>query len=53
MHWGEDGSVLVDGTSISRELNRRLELGLPTDGPKTLNGLILEHLQDIPRPGSR
>jgi Mg2+/Co2+ transporter CorB len=43
--------VLVDGTSNLRELNRRLELGLPTDGPKTLNGLILEHLQDIPETG--
>ena len=34
-----------------REVNRALGLALPTDGPKTLNGLILEHLQDI--PGSR
>ena len=51
MHWGEDGSVLVDGTSNLRELNRRLELALPIDGPKTLNGLILEHLQDIPETG--
>ena len=31
-----------------REVNRALALNLPTDGPKTLNGLILEHLQDIP-----
>jgi Mg2+/Co2+ transporter CorB len=31
-----------------REVNRALGLALPTDGPKTLNGLILEHLQDIP-----
>ncbi len=31
-----------------REVNRALGLELPTDGPKTLNGLILEHLQDIP-----
>ena len=31
-----------------REVNRALDLELPTDGPKTLNGLILEHLQDIP-----
>ncbi|MND04885.1 hypothetical protein D3C83_253600 [compost metagenome] len=29
-------------------MNRALGLDLPTDGPKTLNGLILEHLQDIP-----
>ncbi len=31
-----------------RELNRWLHLNLPTDGPKTLNGLILETLEDIP-----
>jgi len=31
-----------------REVNRALGLSLPTNGPKTLNGLILEHLQDIP-----
>ena len=31
-----------------REVNRALGLSLPTDGPKTLNGLIVEHLQDIP-----
>jgi Mg2+/Co2+ transporter CorB len=34
-----------------RELNRKLGLELPLDGPKTLNGLILEHLQDIPEGG--
>ena len=51
MHWGEDGSVLVDGTSNLRELNRRLDLVLFIDGPKTLNGLLLEHLQDIPEAG--
>ena len=31
-----------------REVNRALGLSLPIDGPKTLNGLIVEHLQDIP-----
>ena len=49
--WGEDGSVLVDGSQNLRELNRKLGLKLPLDGPKTLNGLILEHLQDIPEGG--
>jgi Mg2+/Co2+ transporter CorB len=34
-----------------RELNRKLGLALPLDGPKTLNGLLLEHLQDIPEAG--
>ena len=49
--WEKDGSVLVEGSSMLRELNRKLRLSLPLDGPKTLNGLILEHLQDIPEAG--
>ncbi|WP_420795640.1 HlyC/CorC family transporter [Isoalcanivorax pacificus] len=44
----EDGSYMVDGTAHLREINRSLHWSLPTDGPKTLNGLILEHLQNIP-----
>jgi Mg2+/Co2+ transporter CorB len=51
VHWGEDGSVLVDGGQNLRALNRKLGLSLPLDGPKTLNGLILEALQDIPEGG--
>lgn len=46
--WGNDDSVLVDGGQNLRDLNRRLGLDLPVEGPKTLNGLILEYLQDIP-----
>jgi Mg2+/Co2+ transporter CorB len=46
--WGEDGSVAVEGGTPVRDVNRALGLNLPLDGPKTLNGLILEHLQDIP-----
>jgi Mg2+/Co2+ transporter CorB len=49
--WDKDGSALVEGSSVLRELNRKLGLALPVDGPKTLNGLILEHLQDIPGAG--
>ena len=49
--WDKDGSALVEGSSHLRELNRKLDLALPLDGPKTLNGLILEHLQDIPESG--
>ena len=49
--WGKDGSVLVDGAASLRELNRRLGLELPVDGPKTLNGLLLEYLEDIPDSG--
>ncbi len=48
----EDGSILVEGGSTLRDLNRKLGYKLPLDGPKTLNGLILEHLQDIPEPGT-
>ncbi len=43
-----DGSVVVDGGIHLRELNRTLGLRLPVDGPKTLSGLIVEHLEDIP-----
>jgi Mg2+/Co2+ transporter CorB len=46
--WNEHGTATAEGTTSVRELNRALGLSLPTDGPKTLNGLILEHLQDIP-----
>ncbi len=44
-------SILVDGGRGLRELNRVLQLNFPLEGPKTLNGLILEHLQDIPESG--
>ena len=43
-----DGSYLVDGSMMIREVNRRLEWELPTEGPKTLSGLILEEIQTIP-----
>ena len=49
--WDERGAALVEGATSLRELNRKLGLELPLDGPKTLNGLILEHLQDIPEAG--
>jgi Mg2+/Co2+ transporter CorB len=48
----EDGSVIVEGSSLLRDLNRKLGLTLPLGGPKTLNGLILEHFQDIPEAGT-
>ena len=47
-----DGSLLVDGAANLRELNRAFGWQLPEDGPKTLNGLILERLEDIPDPGT-
>ena len=45
-------SFLVDATANIRELNRAQEWDLPTDGPKTLNGLIVELLETIPPPGT-
>jgi Mg2+/Co2+ transporter CorB len=46
-----DGSYLIDGSTSIREINRTLGLELPTEGPKTLNGLIVEHLETIPDSG--
>jgi Mg2+/Co2+ transporter CorB len=46
-----DGSVIVDGMAPLRTLNRRLGTRFPLDGPKTLNGLIVEHLGEIPDAG--
>jgi Mg2+/Co2+ transporter CorB len=46
--WDESGGATAEGAMPVREVNRALGLSLPTDGPKTLNGLIVEHLQDIP-----
>lgn len=47
-----DGSYLVEGSTLLRELNRKLGFTFPLDGPKTLSGLIVEHLQDIPEPST-
>ena len=52
VHPQEDGSYLVDGGITIRDLNRAFGWELPTRGPKTLNGLILEYLEDIPEPGT-
>jgi Mg2+/Co2+ transporter CorB len=46
--WDENGSATAEGAMPVREVNRALGLSLPTDGPKTLNGLIVEYLQEIP-----
>jgi Mg2+/Co2+ transporter CorB len=47
----EDGNWLVEGSVLLRHLNRKLGLSLPLDGPKTLNGLLLEQFEDIPEAG--
>ena len=44
----EQGYYLIDGTAALREINRILDWDLPLEGPKTLNGLIIEHFQAIP-----
>ncbi len=43
-----DGSYLVDGSATVRDVNKEMTWSFPTDGPKTINGLILEYLEDIP-----
>jgi len=48
IHPQRDGTYVIDGTASIRDINRALNWKLPTDGPKTLNGLILEHMEDIP-----
>ncbi|MBY0475671.1 MAG: HlyC/CorC family transporter [Nitrosomonas sp.] len=48
----EDGSIVVEGRTLLRELNRKLDFQFPLDGPKTLNGLILEYFEDIPEAGT-
>ncbi|MBK9244633.1 MAG: HlyC/CorC family transporter [Burkholderiales bacterium] len=48
VQWAADGQVVVDGSISLRALNRRLHLHFPLDGPRTLNGLLLEQLEEIP-----
>jgi len=48
-----DGSYFVDANLTVRELNRITQWELPTEGPKTLNGLIIELIETIPEPGTR
>ena len=43
-----DGSFMLEGSMMIREINRRINWELPTDGPKTLSGLILDTAQSIP-----
>lgn len=48
----EDGSYIIDASVNIRDLNKQLQWNLPTDGPKTLNGLLLEKLEQIPDAGT-
>jgi Mg2+/Co2+ transporter CorB len=52
IHRQDDGTFLVDGSANVRELNRIMQWQLPTDGPKTFSGLITEHMESIPEPGT-
>src|ERR1700726_1118098 len=52
VHAEADGSFVVNASSTIRALNRSMRWNLPTDGPKTLNGLIVEFLETIPEPGT-
>lgn len=51
LSWSAEGDAIIEGSRQLREINRMLELEFPLDGPKTLNGLILEYFQDIPEAG--
>ncbi len=52
IHKQDDNSYQIDGNTHIREINRALAWSLPTNGPKTLNGLILEHMEIIPPNGT-
>ncbi len=52
IHQQEDSNYLIDGNTHIRDINRALGWTLPADGPKTLNGLILEHMEIIPQTGT-
>jgi len=52
IHRQEDGIYLIDGNTHIRDINRALGWKLPSKGPKTLNGLILEHMEIIPHTGT-
>jgi Mg2+/Co2+ transporter CorB len=52
IHPQKDGTFLVDGGLHVRDINKALTWKLHADGPKTINGLILEQLQSIPEPGT-
>jgi Mg2+/Co2+ transporter CorB len=52
VHAEKPGVFIVNASATIRALNRALQWRLPTDGPKTVNGLLLEHLETIPEPGA-
>lgn len=52
IHQQENDTYLIDGSTHIRDINHALNWSLPADGPKTLNGLILEHMEIIPQSGT-
>lgn len=48
LRWNEDEEVMVEGAAPLRELNRRLGTDFPLDGPRTLTGLVLEAIEELP-----
>src|SRR5277367_897563 len=52
VHADSDGSFVANASATIRALNRSMRWNLPTEGPKTLNGLIVEFLETIPEPGT-
>lgn len=52
VHREADGSFLINASATIRALNRAMHWKLPTEGPKTLSGVVVEHLQTIPEPGT-
>jgi Mg2+/Co2+ transporter CorB len=52
IHPQDDGTVIIDGSATLRDINKQLGWNLPVDGSKTLNGLILDELEDIPESGT-
>ena len=48
----DDGSVIVEGTAQVRNLGKALNWTLPSEGPKTMNGIVLEHFESFPPEGA-
>jgi Mg2+/Co2+ transporter CorB len=52
VHRERGGSFIVNAAASVRTLNRKMGWSLPTSGPRTLNGVIIEYLETIPEPGT-
>lgn len=52
VHREKGGSFIVNASASVRTLNRKMSWSLPTSGPRTLNGLVIEYLETIPEPGT-